>query len=138
MFMFSNPIKNFLKKSKTMDSSIVNWIDNILNNGVPGSVVAFCFNLYEESDNTWSMELVGTDCFDLEDEDWACNEVTNFGSREQLYRWNMDCQWNEALEYMSNELKLYLENGKYAKVLKSRAGVGVGFVDGNLKILYSK
>ena len=37
-----------------------------------------------------------------------------------------------------DELKLYLKNGKYAEVLKSQAGVGVGFVDGNIEIIYSK
>ena len=35
-------------------------------------------------------------------------------------------------------LKEYLENGKHAALLKSRTGVGVGFVDGNIEILYNK
>lgn len=29
-------------------------------------------------------------------------------------------------------------NGKYAKILKSQSGIGVGFTDGELEILYSK
>lgn len=136
--MILNSMRSLLKKGKYMNNSIANWIDNILDKDIPETVVAFCFNLYEESDNCWAMELVGTDCFDLVDEDWACNEVTDFGSREQLYRWRMEYKWDEALKYMSNELKLYLKNGKYAEVLKSQAGVGVGFVDGNIEIIYSK
>ncbi len=121
-----------------MNRTLENWIDNVLNKDIPDNVVAFCFNLYEESDESWGMELVGTDLFDLENEDWACNEVTDFGSRANLYNWEMECEWEEALEYMVNELTEYLANGKYAELLKSKTGIGVGFVDGNIEILHSK
>ena len=121
-----------------MNNSVSNWIDKILDQEIPNTVVAFCFNLYEESDGSWAMELVGTERFDLEDEDWACNELTDFGSRECLYNWEMECEWDEALEYMVKELSQYLENGKYAELLKSRVGIGVGFVDGNIEIIHKK
>lgn len=121
-----------------MNKKLVDWIDNILNQEIPDNIVAFCFNLYEESDGSWAMELVGTDWFDLENEDWACNETTDFGSRANLYSWEMDCEWDEALDYMMGELNQYLANGKYAELLKSRTGVGVGFVDGSIEILHSK
>ena len=121
-----------------MNSSVSNWIDKILDQEIPNTVIAFCFNLYEESDGSWAMELVGTERFDIEDEDWACNELTDFGSRECLYNWEMECEWDEALEYMVKVLSQYLENGKYAELLKSKDGVGVGFVDGNIEILHTK
>ena len=122
-----------------MMKNVADWIDNVLhNNAVPTDIVAFCFNLYEESDSSWAMELVGTERFDLEDEDWACNEATDVGSRENRYNWKMECEWDEALAYMVNELKQYLSSGKYAELLKSKEGVGVGFVDGNIEILHSK
>ena len=115
------------------------WIDGVLKNtAIPADVVAFCFNLYEESNGSWAMELVGTESFDLEDEDWACDEVADFGSRENLYHWKMACRWDEALEYMVKELKQYLSRGKYAELFKSKEGVGVGFVDGDIEILHSK
>ena len=126
-------------KETAMNEKIVNWIDNVLDTEIPKTVVAFCFNLYEESDEyTWAMELIGAERFDSEDEDWPCYEVTDFNSREHLYRWKMECEWDEALDHMVNELKQYLENGKYAELLKSKDGVGVGFVDGDIEILYSK
>ena len=119
--------------------TVSDWINNTLRGKViPAEIVAFCFNLYEESDGSWAMELVGTERFDLEDEDWACNEATDFGSRENLYNWALECEWDESLEYMVNELKQYLSGGKYAELLKSKTGVGVGFVDGNIEILYSR
>ena len=121
-----------------MNKNIADWIDNVLDRDIPDNIVAFCFNLYEEGGRKWSMELVGADWFDLDNEDWACNEATDFGSREELYTWEMDCEWNEALDYMVNELKQYLADGKYAELLKTGVGVGVGFVDGNIEILYNK
>ena len=48
------------------------------------------------------------------------------------------CEWEDALNYMVNELNQYLEEGKYAELLKSKTGVGVGFIDGNIEILHSK
>ena len=119
--------------------NVASWIDHVLKDRVISEdIVAFCFNLYEESDGTWAMELIGAERFDLEDEDWACDEVTDFGSRENLYTWAMECEWDEALEYTVNELKQYLSSGKYAELLKSKCGIGVGFVDGNIEILYSR
>lgn len=121
-----------------MNKNMADWIDNVLDTDIPDNIVAFCFNLYEEGDGNWSMELVGTDWFDEDDEDWACNEATDFGSREALFEWKMDCEWEELLDYMVDELKEYLVEGKYAALLKASVGVGVGFVSGNLEILHKK
>ena len=119
--------------------NVADWINDILKDkDISANIVAFCFNLYEESDGSWAMELVGTERFDLEDEDWACNEATDFGSRDNLYNWEMECEWDEALDYMVDQLKQYLSNGNYAELLKSTSGVGVGFVDGNIEILHSR
>ncbi|MBQ3002171.1 MAG: hypothetical protein IJD82_00410 [Clostridia bacterium] len=114
------------------------WIDNLLDTDIPDDVAAFCFNLYEDGDGVWSMELVGSGRFDTEDEDWPCDEITDFGSRENPYGWEMECSWEDALAYIVNALKEYLTYGKHAELLKSKNGIGVGFVDGNLEILYNK
>ncbi|MBD5089374.1 MAG: hypothetical protein HDT30_11305 [Clostridiales bacterium] len=119
-----------------MYQKITEWLDSILNQEIPESVVAFCFNLYEDGDNQWSMELVGTETFDEEDGDWACDEVTDFDSREHNFEWTSSSGWKEILEQMATELKLYLEKGKHANKLKSKEGVGVGFVDGDIEIIY--
>ena len=121
-----------------MNRKISRWIDRVLKSDLPGGIAGFCFNLYEESDGTWAMELVGTGRFDSEDEDWACDVVTDFGSRDCLYSWKSDDGWEAALRYMVNELEQYLESGKRAELLKSKEGVGVGFVDGDIEILYQK
>lgn len=123
------------KKEESANTKISDWIDNILNTDIPDGVVAFCFNLYEEGNGSWSMELIGSSRFDIEDSDWPCDEITDFASRKNPYEWEMNCSWKKALAYVTNELKEYLSDGKYANLLKSRKGVGVGFVDGDIKIL---
>ena len=121
-----------------MYKKIETWLNNVLGQKIPSEVKAFCFNLYEDGNEDWSMELVGTGTFDLDDEDWACDEITDFGTREEPLSWNEEADWNEVLSDVASVLKQYLENGLYADVLKSCAGVAVGFTDGNLEILYSQ
>ena len=84
------------------------------------------------------MELVGTERFDVDDENWSCDEVTDFGTREGLLAWNKNSEWDVVLEDMSTVLKQYLENGEYAHILKSKESGGIGFVDGDVEILFSK
>lgn len=123
------------QKEVSQNSRLADWIDKILHTDLPDTVAAFCFNLYEEGDGEWSMELVGAGRFDPVDTDWPCDEITDFNSRENLFRWEMECRWEDALAYMVKELKEYLANGKYAQLLKSRKGIGVGFVDGDIEII---
>ena len=113
-----------------------NWLDSILKESIPENVIAFGFNLYEDEDNHWSIELVGTNRFDIEDEDWCCDEITDFGTRENSFTWKQDTTWNKILEDVISYLKEYLNIGKYANVLKDKMGIGVGFVDGDLEIIY--
>ncbi len=63
-----------------MYNKISDWIDGVLSADIPDEVVAFCFNLYETDDDSWGMGLVGTGRFDPDDQDWACDEITDFNS----------------------------------------------------------
>ena len=119
-----------------MHNKVSEWIDDVLSASVTDEVVAFCFNLYENDEYYWSMELIGAGRFDPDDQDWACDEVTDFNSRESLFTFQAECEWDEALQTMIDILKKYMNDGKYADLLKSREGVGVGFVDGDIEIIY--
>lgn len=121
-----------------MYTDVTKWLDSILNQELPAEVVAFCFNLYEDGESNWSMELIGSERFDAEDEDWCCDEITDFGTREAPFVWNTDEKWDAVLETVIGVLKKYMESGKYAAVLKEKAAVGVGFVDGDIVLLYTK
>lgn len=119
-----------------MYNRVQDWLDEVLKQDIPNEVAGFCFNLYEDGDCDWSMELVGTESFDEDDEDWACGEITDFGTRTKPLMWKSESEWEHVLEDSIFALKTYLENGKYAEVLRGRSGVGVGFVDGNIEIVY--
>ncbi len=114
------------------------WLDVVLETDIPAEVVAFGFNLYEDIDHDWSMELIGTSKFDVDDEDWLCNEVTDLDTRENPLQWHRETGCEEILNDIVSALKEYLKNGKYADILKAKSGVGVGFVDGNIEILHVK
>ena len=120
-----------------MYKEIEEWLNTVLNVDVPDEVIAFNFNLGEDDDNCWYMELVGTESFDFKDEDWACDEITDFGTRENPLTWHQKTTWKKIMKEAVAAIMQYLEKGKYANILKSRKGVGVGFVDGDLEIVYS-
>lgn len=125
-----------------MFDEISAWLDDVLEDisetDILNEIIAFGFNLYDNGDDNWSMELIGTSEFDADDEDWLCNEVTDFGTRNNSFQWYKKAKWEEILNDVICLLKRYLESGKYADVLKAKLGIGVGFVDGNVEIIYVK
>lgn len=125
-----------------MFDEISEWLDDVLEDisdtGIPNAVIAFGFNLYDNGDDNWSMELIGTSEFDTDEEDWLCNEVTDFATRDNPFQWCKKAEWEEILNDVTCLLKRYLDSGKHADVLKAKSGVGVGFVDGNINILCSR
>ena len=121
-----------------MDQKIEKWVDEVLKQDIPNDVVAVMFNLYEDDEHIYSMEIVGTESFDEEDEDWACDELTDFGTRENPLVLESDSGWEEVLSKVSESLKRYLETGKHAAKLKRCTAVATGFVDGDVEILWTQ
>ena len=110
-----------------------NWLDRTLEHTIPDEVIALAFNLYEDGEDQWSMELVGSNSFDADDPDWVCDEV--FATRDDPYVWVQKATWEEILQEVTVQLQTYLETGKYAEKVKSYEGIGVGFVDGEITLL---
>ena len=63
------------------------WLDRILDENMPLPGVAINFNIYEEVDLHWSIQLISSTYFDEEDEDWNCYE--EFTTGEDLYEWQL-------------------------------------------------
>ena len=120
----------------TKEKKFFMWMDDILKNNLPNAVVAINFNLYEDQDNTWSIEFVGTGSFDLEDEDWACDEI--FVNRENQFKISYNGDWKEVEKLFIDYLNEYLNKGTYADKLKNYSAVGIGFVDGDISVIYKK
>lgn len=109
------------------------WIDDSLSTELSEEIVAFCFNLYEDGENEWSVEIVGTNSFDKNDPDWACSEI--FDNRDNLLGWECEETYEDVLSTIKSFLKRYMKQGKYQTLLLSKKGIGVGFVDGDLELL---
>lgn len=113
------------------------WINSLQLQTISEEIEAFCFNLYDGCDGeNWRMDLIGASSFDEEDEDWACEEISDFNSRNPLFSWKQNAEWNKILADVVEFLGQYLKEGKYASVLTSRTAVAVGFDDGSLEILF--
>ncbi len=96
------------------------------------------FNLYE-GEETYDIQLIGSDEFDEDDNEWACSEV--YSSEEDICYIDIDDElenWEVALDKIIECIKKYLECGKYSGVLKSVSAVGAGFVDGDIEIVFNK
>ena len=132
----SNKARGRINNEKTNEeSSFYNWLENALKK-LPSDVEAINFNLYEDNGDKWSVELVGTSTFDENNSDWACNEV--YTTRENPYVLTKKSDWKAIENLFTTFLLNYLEQGKYAHILKEYRGIGIGFVDGDLSILYKK
>lgn len=116
------------------------WLDAVLSGPIPEGVAAYCVNLYETSTG-YELELVGASEFDPEDSDWACSEL--FTSRDRnrfvISRATAGGDWAAALGYVQSAVVAYLAADRAgAKVLKSTQAVGVGFVDGDLTVMWRR
>lgn len=112
------------------------WLDMTLAVGLSNKIRAINFNLYEDEGNMWSIELVGTSTFDESNEDWACCEV--FSTRDAPFAVERKNDWQAVEEMFRDWVTDYLHNGKYADKLRRLDAVGLGSVDGDLKLLFKR
>lgn len=118
-----------------------NWLDNLLeNNDMPADTKAFNFNLYEESEGeyVYGVQIIASDRFDPDDDNWACYEV--WSSEEDIFCVSAadedDKSWQAFQKFISGIVVDYLENGKYKNILLNSKGIGIGFVDGEIDIIF--
>lgn len=123
-------------KTNKKDVAFFKWIDSILMNELNSDIKAINFNLYEDADNKWSIELVGTLSFDRNNDDWACDEL--FATRDNPFIIVCQSDWKSMETYFIDLVRNYISSGKYAGKLKSYQAIGIGFVDGDLHILYER
>jgi len=112
------------------------WLNRILEQKLPQKAVAINFNIYEEEDFNWSIQMVACGSYTEGNDDWAADEV--FSTEEDLYVWKQETDWEEICDVSEEMIGQYLLDGKYADKLKKFTAVGVGFVDGDLEIVYRK
>ena len=74
--------------------------------------------------------------FDENDDDWACCEV--FSTRENPFEIEQEGDWQTVEEIFEEWISDYLANGKLSEKMKQNEAVGIGFVDGDLTILFKR
>jgi hypothetical protein len=114
-----------------------NWLNQVLDRDIAKGIKAFNFNLYEGGEDTYDIQLIGSDEFDEDDPDWACTDY--FTSDEDIChieRIEEIQHWEQGLTHITMLVERYLKEGKNAIILKNASAIGIGFVDGDIDILY--
>jgi hypothetical protein len=113
------------------EKGFIEWLDGQLSEEIPDQVVAFNINIYE---SPFNIEIVGSNEFDPEDEDWVCNEDWVPQNRIMPVSHSIfGNSWEEAQENILKMAKQYLySRSKNIRKLKEAEAFAVGFVDGSL------
>ena len=124
----------------SFENNSKDWLERALKNGVPASVQAFSFNLFEYPETSqvkFGIELIGAETFDASNSDWACNEIWEPEQRTLEIPTTFSGQgWEECLARLKELVLDVLGGAPAGKILKSRSGVGIGFVDGDLEVVW--
>lgn len=122
----------------TYEEEFKHWIDSCFQQAIPNSVVAFSFNLFEVAETSevkFGIEMVGTASFDEDDSDWACDEVWEPEVRQTpIPKQFSGDDWEKCLINVKSLLQSYIES--HSSTEKFKQGVGIGFVDGELEVLW--
>ena len=125
----------------TMDSLPLfsQWLKEVLSAPVPDGVAAFHFNLYESPD-AHALELVGCPVYDATNSDWACDDI--FMSKRPRFELSHDLvgsSWEQGLAAASRLISALLAlDCAETERLKMSQAVSVGYVDGDLHVLWAR
>ena len=125
-----------MARSGKVKAEFFAWADRLLNVEVPKGTVAFHFNLYEGIDSV-HVQLAGTESFSTVPEYWPGGET--FSSGDDVFHVPFEVagtNWQEWLEALRRLASSYIATGKNSGVLRSSQGVGIGFVDGDMYVLW--
>ena len=126
----------------SVKAGFYSWIDEVLARPVPCSTEAFHFNLYEGSDSV-HVQLVGADTFapgeNPSTDYWPGAET--FSTGEDIFEIPFSVagnDWSEWLQTVVDLVTSYLAEGAGSEVLRSKSGVGLGFVDGDMHVVWQR
>jgi hypothetical protein len=122
--------------SELVKSDFFTWADGVLTRPVPKNTVAFHFNLYQGNDSV-HIQLMGIDSFEGSEDYWPGAKTYSTG--EDVFHVPFESAgvgWPEWLESLKRLVSDYIAYGKRSDVLRSTKGVGIGFVDGDMYVLW--
>lgn len=115
-----------------------NWVMSSLSENIPQSTKALNFNLFQYGNHQYGVELIGASRFDINDNDWPCDECWEPSVRSISIP-ESEClgNWEVCLSNISSLVKKFImEDFSKMKINNQIIGIGIGFVDGDLHILY--
>jgi len=124
----------------SLDRAFFAWVDRVLPAPIPPGTVAYHVNLYEGTDAV-HIQLTGTDSFrpgEVPARDYWPGEPT-FSTEEDVFEIPFSSaggNWQQWLETSKDLVLTYLSGGSQSGVLKRSLGVSIGFVDGDMHILW--
>jgi hypothetical protein len=122
--------------TSSLQSAFDTWTDGVLRRKIPKGTIAFHFNLYEGV-GAFHVQLVGAAEFSRDDPDWPCAETFTTGEDIlELPHSVVGTKWENCLEVAKQLVQCYLAKGRRAAALRASRGVGVGFVDGDIDIVW--
>jgi hypothetical protein len=130
-----------MSKSRALvTAELFAWIDHALSKDLPRQTVSFHFNLYEGHDSV-HIQLMGTDRFEPgevpEHDYWPGLET--FSTGEQVFEIPFSVagsDWKQWFATCKDMLCAYIAEGDRSGVLHASQGVGAGFVDGDMHVLW--
>ena len=118
-----------------VEKNLERWIKGISNKeALPENIKALNFGIFE-SENGYTVYLTGSNEYDAEDDDWACNE--DFTPSNRYLEFNKEeiskLDWEQFLKYIVESLKniIKAENQDEYKILNV-VNIATGFDDGDL------
>lgn len=122
----------------TLFADLAAWIDTVLSAPLPEGIAAFHFNLYDSA-TTYDIELIGAPAYDADDPDWACDDI--FMSPHPRFEVDSEAVgpgWEAGLQSIAQLVLRYLNSAHPGALrLKASRAVSLGFVDGDLQLVWS-
>ncbi len=123
------------KKPSEINNRFSNWISKIGQDSKPGkNIIAINFGIFQ-TEHSYSIYLIGSTEYDIEDSDWACNE--DFVPQDKYFELTKNetkgSDWTKIEELVSNLLKNYTVSDNFKNsFLINIENITCGFDDGEL------
>lgn len=108
------------------------WINPILNAGLPKDAKGIVFNIYESNDFDqvdygWDLQLIPTSSYTKENFKWTFDEMYSFGN--DTFSWKARYSEEAALSEAVNAVKEYIIKGQFSEELKRYSAVVVSYIN---------
>lgn len=116
------------------------WLRRACAETIPDGVQAFMFNLNEYAELSgvkFGIDVIGSGSFDPDDSDWACEELWVPATRcLEIPLSFSGSRWETCLSRSAGLVLDCLQSDRQCQTLKRGKAIGIGFVDGDLEVIW--